>query len=1253
MRATGEPRVNRVIAHLPGLLGLDPALPPLPLDALGGGPGALRDWLAALVGDAAALRAWFGHLAGILGADLPAAAPVVRGAGTAADPYRATLLDLGGAAGLELLVSSRDDAAGGVLLALGVGLRVAADLGALEATATIAEIPITGASPATVLPEAQARLRVPADEGDALVSAAPDVAVGALVAGIRWSGGVLDPTLALLDVVLAGTEHEVIDLTDANSVVAAASAAVETALDEAIGAVGVGRALQALIGLAPPATDPGSTRTTTLAELLARPTRAIGEVHRLVLADQAWSHMLAEIAVLLDLPTDVNGAGTQADPWRVTIAREGVVALSLAAWRAPAAGDPAGTEHLRLGLRLSGWEASWLAEVLAFDLPEGAAGSARLLGGQHLALEIGAGEVRTPLGRAVAADAIRAVADWAPGEPLNAGVVVEGLRLEGDGAVVGPVRLQLPPPGGFDTTRPDLGLGVDAAVLEALLRELASEAIGAWGGEAGAALAGLLGLQPFAAGLPEGWPRLSAPAGDPAALLEDPLGALRDWLRRLVAEETADGAAFAALALGRLGELLGDGLPRIAGSGTRPDPWALPLATAGDVALEGLVWLEPGPPAAWREARVRQARAGAGAAGVVAAALELAPGLPGLTDALAGRDPVAIAAGLERLGAWLASGDGVVPLDASEPGTPGTWRAGEPLASAHHRQPADPDAIAQIAAQLAEWDGDGPHAPVLLLGPAFSDHEVWRPLLAAREPDRPPGAHADLRRPDVDPLAPDLSGLRVVAGHYTADLADDGSGDVDALAAQAGTVLDRILAVTGAAQVTLVAHSTAGLAASRLAALRPEAVRGVVTLGTPHRGSDLAPLTDPALADAVRAARALAGEALASPLGDALAHLAEALDGYLPPAVSDGPNRRRPYPRGAFAAPAEADPGPVPGLALGGRLPGDLAGELAAALAARALEAEAPPAELPDRLATGLRARVVVPADPGGVRLDATVRADAGTIALEAAPVAEASLRRVEIACAIDRPGGWLVGDAGAPPDGAVRVRRAELLATIAPSPTGGTGVVADVRLHEAALASPTLPLVRLGDPVLGPALEALADALVAEGGAAAGLMVNALEALGFAGVGADPVAAATALARTTARLPRRAGRGPARRGRRGPRPGGRPRRAVDPRDRGAGCRAGDRRGAVERVGPDRRGRRCRRPARGRRLGGGGAVAVPAGDGPGGAREPGARGDLPVLGHVGASPPARRAALAGARHAAARRPTRRRCATAWRPRCPG
>ena len=147
------------------------------------------------------------------------------------------------------------------------------------------------------------------------------------------------------------------------------------------------------------------------------------------------------------------------------------------------------------------------------------------------------------------------------------------------------------------------------------------------------------------------------------------------------------------------------------------------------------------------------------------------------------------------------------------------------------------------------------------------------------------------------------------------------------------------------------------------------------------------------------------------------------------------------------------------------------------------------------------------------MRVDATVRADAGTIALDASAAAEASLRRLEVACAIERPGGWLVGDAGAPPDGAVRVRRAELVATVAPSATGGTGVTADLRLHEAAVASPTVPLLRLGDPLLAAALQGLADALAAEAGPAAGLVVDALAALGLVGGGADPAAALPALA--------------------------------------------------------------------------------------------------------------------------------------------
>jgi hypothetical protein len=70
---SAEPRVARVAVHLPGLLGLDPALEPMPIEALLRDPGAIVSWFAGVTGTSATLRAWFRHLAGLLGAGLPAA----------------------------------------------------------------------------------------------------------------------------------------------------------------------------------------------------------------------------------------------------------------------------------------------------------------------------------------------------------------------------------------------------------------------------------------------------------------------------------------------------------------------------------------------------------------------------------------------------------------------------------------------------------------------------------------------------------------------------------------------------------------------------------------------------------------------------------------------------------------------------------------------------------------------------------------------------------------------------------------------------------------------------------------------------------------------------------------------------------------------------------------------------------------------------------------------------------------------------
>ena len=66
----------------------------------------------------------------------------------------------------------------------------------------------------------------------------------------------------------------------------------------------------------------------------------------------------------------------------------------------------------------------------------------------------------------------------------------------------------------------------------------------------------------------------------------------------------------------------------------------------------------------------------------------------------------------------------------------------------------------------------------------------------------------------------------------------------------------RVAALTGRATVYLVGFSTAGLAATVYAAVAPQSIGGVVTLGAAH-GDSLAPLVDPRLASAVRLANAL------------------------------------------------------------------------------------------------------------------------------------------------------------------------------------------------------------------------------------------------------------------------------------------------------------------------------------------------------------------------------------------------------------
>ncbi|WP_437494023.1 alpha/beta fold hydrolase [Sorangium sp. So ce1014] len=1053
--ASGEPRVGLLVEHLFGALGLDGSLPRLPVEALASDPGQMRAWLAAIAGDPATLSVWFTHLAGLLGAAPP----------TAADPLAATLLSESGVA-----LVLRASAAGGELhLALALEGRAAEC--SIEASVTLLAIPLAGGAPLRAVPGASVLVRAFGPTG-VLVDAGTAVSVGSLAGGIRFDGVKLVPELVALGVVLDDTTYDRLDLTDATAVMGAAAAGLKDAIEEALGGAGPALALLGLLGVAPPASDPTSPHLLELAALGSDPTAAIAAVHRAALGDPShgWSHLFGELATLLGLDTAITGTGIDADPWCARVAADGALALDLVAWNARAADTPAGEERLRLGLAASAsvglWSTRLQSELLAFDLPRDRPAAVRLIDDQRLSIALApVPEAASAAGLELHADALRAVASWRPGARLSFEVRAEGLTVAADGHQVGPLTLTFPP---GDPSAPDLGLGLSVAEGLKLLRLLARHALSAWGGEAVHALGELLGLYGD-----EGWPLLEPPDPADAWSLFERLGeAMRSRLRRVLLEVANDGvphaeralASIAALLQNRAQSALDGATPwpdgrAAAGLGTYEIPWALPLVTEGGEGIEIVAWLEPdGPPSSWAALHAAEVAGAADAPALIALVPRIAAFLPEL-PAWIGSAPMGPA--LTRLAAWLAAGDGAVPLVSQLPVLPG-WRHGIVLASPHAAQPRDPAAIAQIVDQLDAW-ADPAGRAVLLLGPAFSGRSIWDDLLAAAEPNPARIAHFDLRQ--ADPRAAMIAAVTSVATHYTLDLDDDGRGDAGALADQIAAVVDRVLALTGRTQVLLVAHSTAGVAARVFAARRPELVRGVVTLGTPHAGGALAPLLDAELAEAVRAARALGGGA---PSAAELAAALERLDASL--AGVEGA-----LAAAAFAGAPAGIVDSVPGFALGSALGGDLVAALAASLATRLSAAAGDPARrAPTDVGLGVRVRLPFPLSPdGALAAEASLRLDAGRVRLvagapEPARAPCAALVQVDLA----RPGGWIVGEsAGVGP----RIRSAELAVAVVAT-AGAVSAVPKLVFRDVALGGAARQDVRLDDPRAAAALAAICE---------------------------------------------------------------------------------------------------------------------------------------------------------------------------------
>ena len=1139
-----------VAEHLLPLLGIGGSLPPFPFEGIAQGPAALQGWLLSLVASGQ-IGDWLGHLAGLLGSANPVTAiPVAAGSAPA---WSVRILDLDGTgSGIDLTLT--DDTTAPPARALKIGLNASflpsGGAARIEAGATLVAIPLAGTAHAAVLPDASLLMIAPGGAGQLVAGS-----VGSLRAGARWTGTDLVPQLELLDVTVAGTHYDRIDLTSADSVVAAAKSAVASAITAALGATGTGAHLAALAGLLPPAGDPGSPHQTDLAALASNPAAAIGAFHRSVLLDAAhnWSFLLAEVGGLLGIGGAADGTGTLEDPWRLAIASAGPVEVQLTAWNAQGSGNAADPQRLRIGLRaaaaMAPWQSTWTAELLAFDLPATGTGTVSLMAGQHARFSLQPVPAAPALaGLSATADTVGLAMDWTPGQAMSARATITNLQVAVAGSTVAVPSLTFPSPGGFDIDNPGTAFGISTADFNRLLRGLLARGLSDWAGVPGATVAALLGLGPVVPGLPVDFPVLDG------AFLAAPLPALRAWLGELTGLSAA-GTPFLPAALAWVQPLLANGLPAslnaappsaVSGAGTYDAPWSMSAAPR----LELLAWLEPaGPPAAWNAALAARVAAATSFTQLVQRAAALTP---------EGTDPTALAAALDRLAADFRSGDGVVPLDSQVPAAAG-WTAGTPLACAHPLEPRDPSAMAQIRAQLDAWNPAS--RAVLLLGPAFSDHTIWDSLLAPAT-----GTPVfDLRVAGADPLALDLTGVTAAADYYTADLRDDGGNDLDNLAAQIGRVVDRIRALRGGLAVSLVAHSTAGVAARAFTAANPARVRGLITLGTPHAGAAIPALTDPDVGTALRRVQALGAPLAAGPIEDAVAHLLAAMDGFLPAAGSGLLPVAAPYPLGSFAGGASVDTGGVPALAIGSVLSGDPFSTIRDAAAAATAATGTPPAA-PTHLSFGLRTTLA-----SG---QATVRADAFRVGLAAAaPEPARPERALTVLIDLNAPGGWLVGSATSD----VRIRRAELGAFMVAGK-----VTPIVRLEQAAFHGPVAAgMLEFGAPEVQPLLGALLEQVTLPAD-----LLAALTTLGIAVI--PPGAAGRALRRRLLRPERQRPRLPRaarasrceRRGRPAGAAGGDPRppgmRGLRHRHRGGSAGGGDaarrRRGADVRRPPPSRG---------------------------------------------------------------------------------
>jgi hypothetical protein len=904
---TAPPAVQDLMALIG--FGADDGIPPLPIvDMVERGLPALREWVSEVVADA--LDEWLARLGSFITED-GAQAIEPSGTGTADDPHAVCIVSTSNGFDVEAcltLVVESDPTRGTVAVTPGATMRIVADetLPAhVQGTMTFARLLLDQSFAIAAGPSVQAVARI----GDGALVATQidtaDVGVGSVVGGFAFARDTgLIPVIEAHDVTVDGTSYDVIDLTDADAVVEAATDAIAQVIVDALGVDDnpEARALAILAGLAAPEGEP-DWPAVSLPSLFVDPIGAIGCYHVEVLTVAGrWEKVAEQLAILLGVPTPaIGGSGAEDDPWSIELFDNEATAdsvrgrVDLTAW---VGGDPA-VIHIGLSthptLEVDGVSADlgYVAELLQVRLP--------------------------------AADRCPAPVEleWAPTHAML--LTIDDPELTLDPVTISADRLELglrldrltglsphfSMPGaavtidGVETTLGDLD-AADLPEFGDLPWQVLEGLVGDWlrglDLRAGDELAELLGWRtgdPIPFSLPQlpdleiGAPQL--PPIDLEQVLTDAGGALIDWLFGLFG---GDGAGTASelpaflVAVGRFAEILAGDHPGLAldGRGTYEDPWAVCLAGS---PVELLLWIDPDGPKL------------GGVVGIVEHVVD--------ETVLSGTDPEAALGLLDRAGDLL--GD-----VADRAGDVGTLIAGVGAL----RDILEGDGIVTATSQrVAGWSETSlqPTAHLIERGqfqmPQVVVDEVpesgWIFVSPAAIPGDPwPGQETattiDLTEPGIRPESIDLS--HVTAGtrwHVLlptrADAVVPTEPDVpgiDRLVARLRRAVDHVHEIAGG-DLALIAHSTAGQVA-RLVAAEPVSathVTHVVTVGTPHGGAGHEFLDRPETANALRALQRLrnlideddaTGIAALTDLLDSLGH---ALDPYVPDEDVPGGGLRR------------------------------------------------------------------------------------------------------------------------------------------------------------------------------------------------------------------------------------------------------------------------------------------------------------------------------------------------------------------------